>query len=281
MATKFRSKFFRVAVEGATTDGRKIERQWIEDAASSYNTNTYGARVWLEHLRSLTADGPFRAYGDVVALKAEEVEVAGVKRLALFAQIEPTDELIAMNKKRQKLYSSIELNPRFADTGKAYMEGLAVTDTPASLGTEMLAFSAERPDANPLAGRKQHPDNLFSEAVEVEFDFEDVAPTEPGKADGLFARVREIMGKQKDKEGKDATLFNELGESVEAIAEHLAAQDKSNNQIKADLDALRKDYKGTSEQLDALLQKLAKEPDRNHSHRPPAPGGNGQQLATF
>ncbi|MGB9671357.1 MAG: GPO family capsid scaffolding protein [Halothiobacillaceae bacterium] len=281
MPTKFRSKFFRVAVEGATTDGRKIERQWIEDAAASYNTNTYGARVWLEHLRSLTADGPFRAYGDVVALKSEEVEVAGVNRLALFAQIEPTDELIALNKKRQKIYTSIEINPRFSDTGKAYMEGLAVTDSPASLGTEMLAFSAQHPDANPLANRKHHPENLFSELVEVELDFEDVAPAEPSKADGLFARVREIMGKQKDKEGKDATLFNELGESVEAIAQHLADQDKNHIQIKADLDTLRNDYKSTSQQLDELLKKLENEPNRDYTQRPPAPGGTGQTLATY
>lgn len=281
MPTKFRSKFFRVAVEGATTDGRKIERQWIEDAAASYNTNTYGARVWLEHLRSLTADGPFRAYGDVVALKSEEVEVAGVKRLALFAQIEPTDELIALNKKRQKIYTSIELNPRFSDTGKAYMEGLAVTDSPASLGTEMLAFSAQHPDANPLSGRKLHPENLFSELVEIDLDFETVTPAEPSKADGLFARVREIMGKQKDKEGKDATLFNELGESVEAIAQHLADQDKNHTQIKADLDTLRNDYKSTSQQLDELLKKLESEPERDYTQRPPLPGGSGQTLATY
>ena len=30
-AKKFRSKWTRIAVEGATTDGRNIERTWIED----------------------------------------------------------------------------------------------------------------------------------------------------------------------------------------------------------------------------------------------------------
>lgn len=276
MATKSRSKFFRVAVEGGTTDGRKIERQWLEDAAANYNTNTYSARVWMEHFRSITADGPFRAYGDVVALKTEEVEVAGQKRLALFAQIEPTDELIAINKKRQKLFTSIEINPRFSDTGKAYMEGLAVTDSPASLGTEMLTFSAQNPDANPLAGRKQHKDNLFTEALEVELDFEDVTPAEPSKADGLFARVRELMGKQKDKDGKDAELFNELGNSVEAIAQHLADQDKQFNQLKTDLDGLRKDYKSTAGQLDELKKTLSNEPETSYTQRPAATGGDGQ-----
>lgn len=63
-AKKQRSKFFRVAVEGATTDGRQIERQWLVDAAETYSQNTYGARVWIEHMRSMLPDSPFRAYGD-------------------------------------------------------------------------------------------------------------------------------------------------------------------------------------------------------------------------
>ncbi|HWX03569.1 GPO family capsid scaffolding protein, partial [Collimonas sp.] len=42
---------------------------------------------WVEHLRSTWADGAFKAYGDVTAVKAEEVELGGVKKLALYAQI--------------------------------------------------------------------------------------------------------------------------------------------------------------------------------------------------
>ena len=199
---KFRSKFFRVAVEGATTDGRNIERQWLVDAAETYNPNTYGARVWLEHFRSVLPDGPFKAYGDVVALKTEEVDVAGKTKLALFAQIEPTSDLIALNKARKKIYTSIEISPKFADSGRAYLDGIAVTDSPASLGTEMLAFSAQHPDANPLKTRKNAPDNLFSEAIEVEFEFEEVTDSE-SKVANLFSRVMEALGKSKDKAVKD------------------------------------------------------------------------------
>ncbi|WP_040259611.1 GPO family capsid scaffolding protein, partial [Xanthomonas citri] len=68
---------------------------------------------------------PFRAYGDVTAVKAEEVEIDGAKRLALFAQIEPTADLITINKSKQKLYTSIEVQEKFANTGKAYLVGLA------------------------------------------------------------------------------------------------------------------------------------------------------------
>ncbi|MFA5633252.1 MAG: GPO family capsid scaffolding protein [Porticoccaceae bacterium] len=163
-------KWFRVATEGATTDGRKISRQWIEQMAKNFDPKKYGARVWLEHMRGLFADGPFAALGDVTAVKAEEVEGG---KLALFVQLDPTDQLKDINGKRQKVYTSIEVDPEFADTGEAYLVGLAVTDSPASLGTDMLQFSAQQGTASPLAARKQRPENLFTEAVEVAFDFGD------------------------------------------------------------------------------------------------------------
>ena len=152
---KLRSKWTHVAVEGATTDGRKIERSWIEEMAASYDRNTYGARINCEHIRGLGPDALFGSFGDVTALKAEEAEIAGVKKLALFAQIEPTESLVALNKKGQKVYTSIEIDPKFADSGKAYLVGIAVTDSPASLGTEALKFNAHR---------KLAQDNLFTTA---------------------------------------------------------------------------------------------------------------------
>src|SRR5690606_23504153 len=117
-AKKFKSKWFRVATEGASTDGRHIQRDWIEQMASTYDPQNYGARIWLEHIRGIYPDSDFRAYGDVLALEAREVEEG---KLALFAQISPTPELIEINKKRQKIYTSIEVAPKFAETGKAYL----------------------------------------------------------------------------------------------------------------------------------------------------------------
>lgn len=119
-----KSKKFRVAREGATTDGRKISRDWIKQMAANYDPKVFGARVNLEHLKGVLPDGPFRAYGDVISLSTEEEN----GKLHLIAEISPTDDLVAMNKKRQKVYTSIEVNPSFADTGEAYLVGLAVTD---------------------------------------------------------------------------------------------------------------------------------------------------------
>ncbi|MCW3700793.1 GPO family capsid scaffolding protein [Burkholderia cenocepacia] len=72
MATN-KTKFFRVAVEGATVDGREIKREWLTQMAKNYNRELYSARLNIEHLKGwapLSATNPFGAYGDVIALKA-------------------------------------------------------------------------------------------------------------------------------------------------------------------------------------------------------------------
>ncbi|MGE8065591.1 GPO family capsid scaffolding protein [Pseudomonas sp. NPDC089569] len=277
---KFRSKWFRVAVEGATTDGRQIERQWLIDAAETYNPNTYGARIWVEHFRSVLPDSPFRAYGDVLAAKTEEVEVNGVNKLALFVQIEPTADLISMNKARQKLYTSIEINPKFADTGRAYLDGLAVTDSPASLGTEMLTFSAQNPDASPLKSRKSKPDNLFSELVEAQLEFEEVVET-PSKIEGLFSRVTELLGKSKDKASKDNVQFAELNDAVEALADHASEQATAFTKVQASHQDLLTKHEKLSTDFSELLERLGKTQDHSQTSRPPATGGDGNVLTAY
>lgn len=166
-----KSKFFRVAVEGATTDGRTIDRQSLIEMAASYDPATYQARVNMEHIRGFSAEPPFNAYGDVLSVKTDTIQLnidgKTEDRLALFAKIEALEPLVQMNKKGQKLFTSIEINPNFGGTGKAYLMGLAVTDSPASLGTEMLKFCATQGPNSPLAARKQGAQNEFSEAVET------------------------------------------------------------------------------------------------------------------
>lgn len=191
-----KSRFFRVAVEGATTDGRQIERNWLTEMAAAYNRTTYAARINMEHIRGITADPPFQSLGDVVSLKTEEImlDIGGKqeKRLALFAEIDALDQLVAINRKGQKLYTSIEVNPDFAGTGKAYLVGLAVTDSPASLGTEMLEFCGKQGANSPLAARKQDPGNLFTAATEtvIELIGEGKADADPT---GLFASMKKFF----------------------------------------------------------------------------------------
>lgn len=193
-----KSKHTQVCVEGATCDGRSVSRQDIQDMADSYDPRMYNARVNIEHYRGLLPNSPFKAYGDVVGLKAEEIQEGPLKgKLALKAQIDATDELVEINRARQKVHTSIEYNPNFAKTGKAYLTGLAVTDSPASLGTEILQFCAGATN-NPLAHRKSDPACLFTASEEVTFEFEGTPEDKPN----LLSRVKEMLS-SRDKDHKD------------------------------------------------------------------------------
>ncbi|QEY74086.1 GPO family capsid scaffolding protein [Pseudomonas denitrificans (nom. rej.)] len=276
-AKKFRSKWTRIAVEGATTDGRKIERTWIEQMAAQYSPNTYGARINCEHIKWAWPGGEFGAYGDVVALKAEEVEINGDKKLALLAQLEPNDALMALNKAGQKIYTSIEVQPEFADTGKAYLVGLAITDTPASLGTEALSFSAQH---GTLASRKKAKDNLFTAAEEVVIEFEEV--TEPeNKALGLFNRVMEVLGKSKDKSVKDDAQFSELSQAVEALANHAMEQGEAFAAERTALSTLKTAHEKLAGEFADLVKRLGETEDHSQHQRPPVNGGDGKVLTKF
>ncbi|HBP0459506.1 phage capsid protein [Pseudomonas aeruginosa] len=276
-AKKFRSKWTRIAVEGATTDGRKIERTWIEQMAAQYSPNTYGARINCEHIKWAWPGGEFGAYGDVVALKAEEVEINGDKKLALLAQLEPNDALLALNKAGQKIYTSIEVQPEFADTGKAYLVGLAITDTPASLGTEALSFSAQH---GTLASRKKAKDNLFTAAEEVAIEFEEV--TEPeNKALGLFNRVMEALGKSKDKSVKDDAQFSELSQAVEALANHAKEQGEAFATERTALSTLKTAHEKLAGEFADLVKRLGETEDHSQHQRPPVKGGDGKVLTQF
>lgn len=261
---KYKSKWFRIAVEGATTDGRKILREWISQMAQNYNRDVYGARVNLEHIKGYSPDSQFKRYGDVLALKAEEIKTGPLAgKLALFAQIEPTDELIQLNKTRQKVYSSIEVNPKFADTDAAYLVGLAVTDDPASLGTEFLEFSA-RASINPLASRKQSPDNLFTAAEEADIEFEDESTIDTAFS-SMLDRITNLF---KNKSSLDSSKFAQLGSVIEQFA---TESTKQFYELQTQIDELKIELATVKRQNVGLIELLSEIPDS--PHRPVSSGG--------
>ncbi|MBD3610553.1 MAG: GPO family capsid scaffolding protein [Gammaproteobacteria bacterium] len=270
---KLKTKFTRVAVEGDTIDGREITREQIQQMADSYNPKRYAARIWPEHFRGLIPGGPFDALGDVTALKAEEIsDVDELKgKLALYAQMEPTEQLIKMNKASQKVFTSIEMITNFAKSNEAYMVGLAVTDTPASQGTEMLAFGGETGDV--IAGAEH--------AAVLEMETESTEE-EAGKP-SLFKRVMEAMSK---KERSDDERFSDINSAVEEIAKfatelesRLSDSEEASNPSTEAFDALKSEHESLKEQFTQLMEKLSATEDGNHSDRPAADGGSGQAVA--
>lgn len=268
-----KSKPVRICVEGATTDGRTVQRSWLTDIEKNYDPNVYGARINLEHLSYEWMP----RFGDVESVHTAEITEGALKgKLALYATLLPTDELIQMNKKRQKVYTSVEIAPKFSDTGEAYLVGLAVTDSPASLGTEMLQFSQQSGNS-PFAARKQAKENVFTLAEETLIEFADEKPEEP-KGPSLFSRITEMLtGKGK----QDDARFHDVHQSVELCAKAIEA-------IQADVTALKKNaVPATTQEEPAELATLKKEfselkaqlskQDGSGSQRPVSFGNNGTQ----
>ena len=125
------TKCVKVAQSGPTVDGRNIDPQWLRDMAEIYDPALYRAKIWPDHLRW------GNNYGSVVALKSEEKD--GL--VSLYASFAPNAQYLLSNQYDQKLSFSIEVLENFAGTGKFYLGGLGVTDSPASLGTDELKFS--------------------------------------------------------------------------------------------------------------------------------------------
>lgn len=275
------SKFFRVAVAGATTDGRVIQESWINQMAATFDRTKYGARIWLEHIRGIAPDGLFKAYGDVIAVKAEKVKIGDEEKLALFAQIEPTADLIAMTKDKQKIYTSIEINENFANSGQCYLVGLAVTDSPASLGTEILTFAAQNPTASPFAHRKQDAANLFSAAQEVTLEFETIQSDAPDTKNGLSSLVKDLFNKFK--KTADQEFADDLKAAFTTITEHVGQQDKKYADQAQELASKAAELKSLSDKFTVLQTEFTEFKNRVEKtsvnpQRPQSTGGSGDEL---
>jgi hypothetical protein len=269
------SKWFRIGVEGDTCDGRVIDANDIQQMADSFDPRVYGCRINLEHFKGLLPNGDFKRLGDVVELKAETIDDDSVLngKLALFAKMTPLDELVAMVKAGQKVYTSMEIRPNFANTGKCYLVGLAVTDDPASLGTEYLEFCA-RAKKNPLGGKKAEPGDVFSVATEVLLEFEELP-------DSLLTNLTDrVKGMFSRKQASDDMRFSDVHDAVTVIAEQVQTNGDSAEtrfaQLEQEIAGLKGEVTAGQEQLSELQITLDTTENLSQQRRPKASGGNGE-----
>jgi hypothetical protein len=197
--------FKRIGLSGKTIDGRTIKPEWLHQAAANYSPETYTALIWWEHYR-------FYNFGKVIELESRDEENG---KVGLYAKLAPNHELILLNKEGQKLFTSMEITFNFDDTGEAYLEGLAVTDSPASLGTDELRFNK----------RKQHKDNLLSSA-DVEFALTDEDLAQPSDEEGFMKRIAKHFGlstKKPDSIEEETDMNKEQFAQFTALMEQQAA----------------------------------------------------------
>ena len=179
-------KMFRVAKAGPTSDGRFIKPEWLTDIADTYDPNLYTARIFIEHIRGVTADSAFFCGGDVVAVEAHKNDAG---EMCLYAEIKPNDKFKELNQADQKVFPSIEVVPNFNNSGKYYLGGLGATDSPASLATEKFQFSTNSNFASGITGKN----NVYmGEALNLSDIFEEPAAAsamDEAKLEGIFSRI--------------------------------------------------------------------------------------------
>lgn len=127
-----------IATEGETVDKRELTRKMLIDAAETYDPeNENPALLWPEHERC------FGNAGEVLEVDWSEDDAGRVK---LFARLCPSTDLIRANRDGQLLFTSVELTSdgNYRSTGRYYLEGLGVTNEPASVGTTRMRFNKRK-----------------------------------------------------------------------------------------------------------------------------------------
>lgn len=235
------TKFFQIATAGPTIDRRHISDQELQEMADSYDRSEFHSLIWYEHSRYLGN------YGGVYELKTEKDEKG---RLCLFAKLTPNKYLLSLNSDGQKIFTSIEIEHDFAGTGKAYLKGLAITDSPASLGTDQLSFN-----------QRTKSENFISAPIEVQsFELED----EPSVFARMFGNDNKsplddyAMNKQ-DLE----KIFSQLDDHSKALAviatnvDSFTSKDKNTEKEDVPETVSKKEFDELSSKFTALNEKFS------------------------
>ncbi|HFE1957161.1 TPA: GPO family capsid scaffolding protein, partial [Salmonella enterica] len=128
---------------GLSLDGRNISAKMLHDAAGVYKPEEFTAMMWPYHVSSPLYRWNSTNFGKVVALKAEDRPDATY----LLAKLQPNKFALAANRDRQKIFTSAEFEKNYMGTGRSFLNGLALTDVPASPWTTELMFSQQQHDS--------------------------------------------------------------------------------------------------------------------------------------
>jgi hypothetical protein len=210
--SQLRTDWLCVATEGDTVDGRVLERQWLIDAAQLYDAALYGALIWPEHCKD------YGNFGEVLTAMFQEGDDGLVR---LYVQLSPNVYLLEANRNGQMIFFSVELTPsgNWRGTGRHYLEGLAVTDTPASVGTTRLRFNRRKNVKPGYYGCTITRTGKITQETEMKKDWQSWFGIQPKK----FAEeeTEEVPGEE-DKLQVLANAVNEIESRLSAIETKMA-----------------------------------------------------------
>ncbi|CAM3418723.1 hypothetical protein GCM10016272_01840 [Psychrobacter glaciei] len=283
-------KRFRVAREGQTVDGRSLSQQQIIDMSETYDPVEYTARINCEHMSGrwsgLNSNYDVGALGDIIKVdhQMETFKQNGVEvqLMCLYATLSVLPDLVEANKQGKKIFTSIEFYPKFADTDRAYLVGLAVTDQPASRGIEPLKFNRNADalctDPNDqelilMTKDKTNPATNNTDPAEQPTPQNDNTQdlNNQSEGDGFLQKLSTMFASKKSgmsTQEQDLVLqsFKTLNEKTDDVA-------KENEGLRTDLSDLKTAF-------EEFKTQLSTQPATNLTNTPPITGG-GAQLTEY
>lgn len=270
--------FVKVAQSGPCIDGRSIDAAWLTDMADTYDPAVYAACIWPDHIRW------GNNYGKVVALESRVEE--GVT--SLYARLAPNAQYIWGNQFDQLLHFSIEVAENFAGTGKAYLAGLGITDSPASLGTDALKFSMRSaghdsqffsnvPAVNLRPEAEQTP-SWFTKFLATFNKTEDESMTPEQVAafnqrlDGMEATLQALQGSLHASAGTDTIA------KAEAQTQGTEAQSQFATEFTAALTPVLESVQKLSTQVDSMAKRFEAAQPQTISPTSTGPAGDAAPL---
>lgn len=234
--------WIKVAQSGPTIDGREIHAQQLLDIAETYDLNVYTAVIWVDHERY------YGSHGTVHDVKAESRKDGIVE---LYAKFCPGWRFLEKNKDGQKCFSSIETWDDFGKSGKTYLGGIAITDEPASFGTQEIKFFCDQRKTNQVQKSQIYCTdialpNLFSSNTDQQTDATaGLEPAELKEAASLWGQLKGFFSK--DSQAPAASSSAEASGNTEQ--EHDDMEAKQFKELKDKLDELntKLDKFGTQE----------------------------------
>ena len=198
--------------------------------------------------------------------------------MCLYATLSVLPELVEANQKGKKIFTSIEFYPKFADTDRAYLVGLAVTDQPASRGIEPLRFNrnadALRTDINDqelilMTKDKTNPVTKNTDPADQPTPQNDNTQdlNNQSEGDGFLQKLSNMFASKKS--GMSAQEQELVLESFKKLNEKTDDVAKANEGLQTELSELKTAF-------EELKTQLSTQPATNLTNTPPATGGSAQ-----
>lgn len=262
----FKSEPICILKAGPTIDGRDTPQKVIDDIAETYDPKKYTARINDDH-----SEWSWKG-GSVLSVEQRDDE--------LWAVIKPNSYLLRNIENGQLLHTSCEYLEDFANTGKAYLTGLAFTDKPASLGTTQVHLSANRSEEKAIhvstgqvinfTEQLSHKDSSSAEQSLLKKLLNLLTSSPDGDKEQLskqeeseeMSKETEELLKQSIEQNKQ--LNSKIGALVETLSAKHQGQEIKDEPQTPEVDPVEEKLEKLSAQVDALTNKLSNITDENN-----------------